>query len=93
MDRHSHKRRNGIHRTTSILKGLLKIKKNREASSPAIPKAVMPLTASVNGLGGPLGSVPAARATKAIQTRFHAFKSVFSLHKPQNRYFAGYLKV
>ena len=41
MDRQTHRRRSGLHRTNSILKSLEKIKNGREAVSPAISTVVL----------------------------------------------------
>jgi hypothetical protein len=41
MDRQTHRRRSGLHRTSSLLKSLEKIKNKREAVSPAISTVVL----------------------------------------------------
>lgn len=41
MDRQTHRRRSGLHRTNSLLKSLEKIKNGREAVSPAISTVVL----------------------------------------------------
>ena len=41
MDRQPHRRRSGLHRTSSLLKSLAKIKNRREAVSPAISTVVL----------------------------------------------------
>ncbi len=89
MVRHTRAVRRSVSQTNSVASVLLGSRKDKGAVSPVVSKAIMQLTASVNGLGGPLGSVPAARAIKACQTCFRAFKSVFSLHETKIQVLRG----
>ena len=83
MARHTRAVCKSVSQTNSVASVLLGSGKDKGAVSPVVSKAIMQLTASVNGLGGPLASMPAARAIKACQTCFHLPKLVFSLHKAQ----------
>jgi hypothetical protein len=89
MARHTRAVCKSVSQTNSVASVLLGSGKDKGAVSPVVSKAIMQLTASVNGLGGPLASMPAARAIKACQTCFHAFKSVFSLHETQIQVLRG----
>jgi hypothetical protein len=89
MVRHTRAVRKSFSQTNPVAPVLLRLRGSKGAVSPVVSKAIMQLTASVNGLDGPLGSVPAARAIKACQSCFHAFKSVFSLHETQIQVLRG----
>lgn len=93
MVRHTRAVRKSVSQTNSVSSVLLGSRKDKGAVSPVVSKAIMQLTASVNGLGGPLGSVPAARVSRHARVAFMRSNlySVFMKHK--SKCFAGYLKV